>query len=316
MTGALLGLSYEVLRFNGVKWLVTMSQDVLARVVRRRRRILRTTHKLLADKSAMGVMSSPTGLATVTQPLSQLFRRQMPTAFTSSAYSRTLLENDGGEVDPLESLDLDGEAPRGARGNDATLDVHVGAASGNGDKSEKNGKRKQKKGAMAQHRLNAVWQSSNSVADVEDSDGDSDEETSGGDGEDTATVELLRRYRITPSVGGELSRVQALPAVAVKRPSPRHLALDADADLAAVVPAPLGAAADSSLPTLAPSTSDVRRPVSRYAALVYGNKAHNPVAKRAIEAVMWKLGVEFVSVRVPLLFGAVLLYFVATRWMA
>ncbi len=50
-TFTILGFVYEILRFSGVKWLVTMSPAVVSKVIRRRRRILRTTHKLLAEQT-------------------------------------------------------------------------------------------------------------------------------------------------------------------------------------------------------------------------------------------------------------------------
>lgn len=51
-TFSALGFFYEVLRFSGVRWLVTMSPAVVAKVIRRRRRILRTTHKLLSEQAS------------------------------------------------------------------------------------------------------------------------------------------------------------------------------------------------------------------------------------------------------------------------
>jgi hypothetical protein len=45
-------LIFEAMRFGGVLWLVTMSPSVVAKVIRRRRRILRATHKLMTEQAA------------------------------------------------------------------------------------------------------------------------------------------------------------------------------------------------------------------------------------------------------------------------
>lgn len=47
-----LALIFEAMRFSGVRWLVTMSPSVVAKVIRRRRRILRATHKLMSEQAA------------------------------------------------------------------------------------------------------------------------------------------------------------------------------------------------------------------------------------------------------------------------
>ena len=97
-TGAMLALAYELLRFVGVRWLVTMSPEVVARVIRRRRRILRTTHKLLSDKT-----SSNAAVEAVSQPLSELSLSTLRPAEVNSSYSRTLLADDAnGEGDSQE----------------------------------------------------------------------------------------------------------------------------------------------------------------------------------------------------------------------
>ena len=98
MTGSLLALAYELLRFVGVRWLVTMSQDVVARVIRRRRRILRTTHKLLSEKA-----STSAAVDTVSAPLSQLGHASPLSSAAGSSYSRTLLAEDAdGSGDSIE----------------------------------------------------------------------------------------------------------------------------------------------------------------------------------------------------------------------
>jgi hypothetical protein len=112
MTGALLALSYELLRFMGVRWLVTMSPDVVARVIRRRRRILRATHRLLSMKT-----STTAAVDTVSAPLESLARSsplQLGPGAASSSYSRTLLSDD-------------------ADGGGDSVEVRAGGSFGEGD---------------------------------------------------------------------------------------------------------------------------------------------------------------------------------------
>jgi hypothetical protein len=48
----------------------------------------------------------------------------------------------------------------------------------------------------------------------------------------------------------------------------------------------------------------------------YGNKANSAVARAAINGVMIRVGFRFLTLRVPLIFGSMLLYIVATKWLA
>jgi hypothetical protein len=97
-TGGMLALAYELLRLVGVRWLVTMSPEVVARVIRRRRRILRTTHRLLSDK-----MSSNASVETISGPLTELSLPVQRFQESNSSYSRTLLAEEAlGDGDTQE----------------------------------------------------------------------------------------------------------------------------------------------------------------------------------------------------------------------
>ena len=75
-------------------------------------------------------------------------------------------------------------------------------------------------------------------------------------------------------------------------------------------------ASASLLPTLTPSKSEVHPDYyTRLTKLVYGNKSDSLVARWAINQVMIRISVRFLGLRLPLMGGAVLLYFVATKWL-
>ena len=70
------------------------------------------------------------------------------------------------------------------------------------------------------------------------------------------------------------------------------------------------------LPTLTPAKGEVHPGYyARFSSLVYGNKADSEIARQAINDVMLRITVKFLSLRLPLIVGAVLLYMVATQWL-
>ncbi len=173
-------------------------------------------------------------------------------------------------------------------------------------------------------RLNAVWKSSNRAPDVEDTDEDADEETV--DQNDDNMLHLLQRAHVvaeddklvpesrSPRSGGRAgSGPRGGPDEAGGRAAPRpsgasHLTSPSQ---------------ESLLPTLTPSKHEASMGAmggsvgSRFTAILYGNRvASNAVVRAAIRGVMIRVGVRFLTLRVPLMFGTCLLYVVATKWLA
>jgi hypothetical protein len=119
-----------------------------------------------------------------------------------------------------------------------------------------------------------------------------------------------------PSASSNIGTKSVSSSKSSKKSSGRPLLSTADPHTSSL----LSARSDDAVPTLTPSKSELSLAdhtgyAASFNALVYGSKGDSAVARAAINGLMTRIAVRFLGLRLPLTFGAVLLYFCATIWL-
>jgi hypothetical protein len=182
----------------------------------------------------------------------------------------------------------------------------------------------------------AVWRSANSVADVEDSSGDSDEEAASDSSDDElASGDIMRQFQaavaLTPPQARS-DREQRMKRASRSRRAARRNSRQQETmpmlNKVARVPSQRGVLGLDDLSdggggggsgvvaTLRPSNHELDRALSSPEAgdMTPLRGTGSPAAEVAVSRLLWRISLRFLSLRVPLIAGAVVLYFTAVRW--